>query len=141
MVSLSCIFYGETIVYPKKVQTLATLQGLQVLFGFYIFYVDPTGRYKSIEKFSKKFGGIIHLLMLIYNFFVVPITTYVFFLKSDKSAIYESSMLNFSLLVSFFSLIVFFRTVFPLISKVNKKIDDKIAREHENENLKECSIH
>jgi hypothetical protein len=119
MVSLSCIFYGETIVDPKKVQTFATLQGLQVLFGFYIFYVDPTARYKSLETFLKKFGGLIHLMMLIYNFFVVPITTFVFFLKCDKSAIYESSMLDFSLLVSFFSLIVFFRTVYPLISKVN----------------------
>lgn len=100
---------------PKMIDTLLVLQGLQVLFGFYIFFVSFYKGYDSIKECWLKFGPVIHLLMVIYNYFAVPITTLVFFLKSDKSAIVESRILEFSLLVYFGSLIVFFITVLPVV--------------------------
>ena len=97
------------------IDTILVLQGLQVLFGFYIFFVSFFKGYDSIKECWLKFGPVIHLLMVIYNYFAVPITTLVFFLKSDKSAIVESRILEFSLLVYFGSLIVFFITVLPVV--------------------------
>lgn len=115
-ISLTCLFYGGGKVSdPKMIENLATLQGLQVLFGFYIFFVSFWKGYDSIKKCWLKFGPVIHLLMVIYNFFAVPITTFVFYLESEKSAIVESSILEFSLLVSVCCIIVFIRTVLPVV--------------------------
>jgi hypothetical protein len=80
--------------------------------------------------------------MVIYNFFGVPITTFIFFLKREKSAIVESSIIEFSLLVSICSLIVFFRTVIPVIIGAIGHVKKKISAENEEiEDPFECTMH
>ena len=116
LVCLSCFFGATNLVNePKMIKTLAMLQGLQVCFGYYIFFISICKGYDSIKYCWLKFGPVIHLLMVIYNYFAVPITTLVFYFKSDKSAIVESRILEFSLLVSLGNLIVFSITVVPII--------------------------
>jgi len=121
------------------IETILVLQGLQVLFGFYIFFVSFYKGYDSIKECWRLFGPVIHLLMIIYNYFAVPITTLVFFLKSDKSAIVESRILEFSLLVYFGSLIVFFITVLPVVRGAIAFLSRKNVR-FRSENPEECNM-
>ena len=121
------------------IDTILVLQGLQVLFGFYIFFVSFFKGYDSIKECWLKFGPVIHLLMIIYNYFAVPITTLVFFLKSDKSAIVESRILEFSLLVYFGSLIVFFITVLPVVRGAIAFLQRRTVGLH-SEDPKKCNM-
>jgi hypothetical protein len=80
--------------------------------------------------------------MVIYNFIGVPITTFIFYLKRDKSAIVESSIIEFSLLVSFCILIVFFRTALPVVIGAIGFIRKQNPDEYEElEDPFECTMH